>query len=144
MEEFIMLEEKVQEAEVEEVKAEEAKAEEVKEEKPAEQPAQQQGGMSLNDKNALIAFILACVGLVVCGGWFIGNVAGVVLGIIALSFGKKGVAENNPFKVFQKIAKPVAIAVIILSAILFVVYLIIAIVQGVAIAAAAIAAESAA
>ena len=100
--------------------------------------------MSLNDKNALIAFILACVGLVVCSGWFIGNIAGVVLGIISLNFNKKGVAEKNPFKVFQRIAKPLAIAVIVLSAVLFVVYLITAIVSGVAAAAAALAESSAA
>ena len=129
MEETIMPEEKkVQEAEVAEV--EEVKAEQ----QPAEQP---QEGLALNDKNALIAFILAVVGAVVCSGWFIGGVAGIVLAAISMKFNKKGQAGKNPFIIFQKIAKPVAIVVLILSIVLIVVWAIVGIVQLVAIAAAA-------
>ncbi|HNX15850.1 MAG TPA: hypothetical protein PKO28_00530 [Bacilli bacterium] len=70
------------------------------------------GGMSPNDKNALVSFILALVGLFLCET-FIGP---IVLGIISLSLNKKSNGGNKkPFTVFAKIAKPVAIIDIILG-----------------------------
>lgn len=89
---------------------------------------EQQGGLTPNCKNALIAFILAVVGFFASAA-----VVGFVLGIIALSFLKKidGEVENQPFKTFAKIAKPVAIVSIILSAamlVFWIVYIIVVVV----------------
>ena len=125
-----MEEEKKDVQEVEEVKAEEVRAEEA--------PAEQEGGMRPESKNALIAFILAVVGFGFACAWIAG-IVGVVLGIVSLSFHKKidRPVEQQPFKVFEKIAKIVAIVDIILGAVLFVVALIVMIVGAVAAAAAA-------
>ncbi len=122
-----MEEEKKDVQEVEEVKAEEPKAEE-----------QQQGGMQPNSKNALIAFILSVVGFGFAWSWYVA-IVGVILGIISLVFQKKiqGEVEQQPFKVFGKIAKILAIVDIIVGAIMFVVALIVTIVIAVGAAAAA-------
>lgn len=114
---------------------------EVVETKQEEAPKQeQQEGMTPNCKNALIAFIMAVVGLCFGAGWFVGGVVGLVGGILALSFLKKidGEVEKQPFKVFSKIAKPVAIVAIILSACMLLFWLIYTIV----IVAAAVAAAA--
>ena len=122
-----MEEEKKDVQEVEEVKAEEPKAEE-----------QQQSGMQPNSKNALIAFILSVVGFGFAWSWYVA-IVGVILGIISLVFQKKiqGEVEQQPFKVFGKIAKILAIVDIIVGAIMFVVALIVTIVIAVGAAAAA-------
>ena len=116
------------EEELKEVKAEEVKAEEVKEE-----PAEQQSGMQPNSKAALVSFILAVVGFGVSFAW-LAAIAGIVLGAISLHFNKKNQpeTEQQPFRVFAKIAKPVAIVDIILGAVMFVVYLVILIVTALA------------
>ena len=78
---------------------------EVVETKQEEAPKQeQQEGMTPNCKNALIAFIMAVVGFVIGFGWLVGAIAGIVLGILALSFLKKidGEVEKQPFTVFSK------------------------------------------
>ena len=125
-----MEEEKKDVQEVEEVKAEEVR--------PEEKPAEQQGGMQPNSKNALVAFILAVIGFGFSCGW-LAAIVGMILGIVSLSFQKKiqGEVEQQPFRVFGKIAKIVAIVDIILGAVLFVVALIVTIVTAVAAAAAA-------
>lgn len=112
-------------------------AEPVKEEQPAEQPAQE--GQDQN-KFSLVTFILSCVGFVVCWAWIIGGIAGIVLGAIALKRLPNCKSEQNPYRIFNKISKPVAIVDIIAGAIMTVVYtiyLILAIVAAVAGAAAA-------
>ena len=122
-----MEEEKKDVQEVEEVKAEEPKAEE-----------QQQGGMQPNSKNALIAFILSVVGFGFAWSWYVA-IVGVILGIISFAFQKKiqGEVEQQPFKVFGRIAKILALVDIIVGAIMFVVALIVTIVLAVGAAAAA-------
>ena len=114
---------------------EEVKAEEVREE---QQPAEQQSGMRPESKNALIAFILSVVGFGFAWSWYVA-IVGVVLGIVALAFHKKidREVEQQPFRVFGKIAKIVAVVDIIVGAIMFVVALIVTIVTLVAAAAAA-------
>ena len=89
-----------------------------------------------NAKKALTSFILSVVGFVVCGGWIIGGIAGIVLGAISLSMQKKieGEVTKQPHRVFRKIAKPVAIVDIILgaiSAVAWFIYLIVVIVAAV-------------
>lgn len=89
---------------------------------------QEQGGLTPNCKNALVAFILAVVGFFASAA-----VVGFVLGIVALSFLKKidGEVERQPFSTFAKIAKPVAIVAIILSAamlVFWIVYIIVVVV----------------
>ena len=113
-------------------------------EAPKEEP-KQEGGMTPNCKNALMAFIFAVVGLAFSWGWFIGSVAGLVLGILSVVFLKKveGEVEKQPFRTFSKIAKPLGIVAIILSACGLLFWLIYTIVI-VALAAAAAAAEAAA
>lgn len=125
-----MEEEKKDVQEVEEVKAEEVREE--------EKPAEQQGGMQPNSKNALIAFILAVVGFGFAWSWYVA-IVGTILGIISLVFQKKiqGEVEQQPFKVFGKIAKILAIVDIIVGAVMFVVALIVTIVLAVGAAAAA-------
>ena len=93
---------------------------------PKEEPKQEQSsGMGEANKYSLITFIIACIGLTICHGWFIGDlikggygscvwwiIAGVacaVLGIIAFSRVKNLKADKQPFKVFDKVSKPVAI-----------------------------------
>ena len=125
-----MEEEKKDVQEVEEVKAEEVRAEEAQ--------AEQQGGMQPNSKNALIAFILAVVGFGFAWSWYVA-IVGTILGIISLVFQKKiqGEVEQQPFKVFGKIAKILAIVDIIVGAVMFVVALIVTIVLAIGAAAAA-------
>ena len=100
---------------------------EVKEEpKQEEQPEQKQSsGLSENNKYSLITFILATLGLLICHGWFIGDIKGcgyakcvswviagiacAVLGIIANSRARNLKADRQPFKTFDKFSKPVAI-----------------------------------
>lgn len=92
------------------------------------------------NKTALIAFILACVGVAVCSGWIIGGIAGIILGVLAI---KKANASadvtQNPYKVFNKIAKIVGIVLVILSAILIVIWLIWTIVVALGVAVATVA-----
>ena len=110
--------------------------EEKKEVVAAEQP---QGGMTEQSKSALTAFILSMVGFLMSFAWLFA-IAGIVLGAIALGKGKRNDPETQqqPFKTFGRIAKPVAIVDIVLGAIMFVVYLVVLIVTVVgAIAAAA-------
>ena len=94
-----------------------------KEERAEEPQQQQEGGMTPNCKNALIAFILAVVGFGIGWVYGVGCIAGIVLGIISLSFLKKidGEVEKQPFRTFSKVAKPVAIVTIVWSAIWLVV-----------------------
>ena len=114
---------------VEEAKAEEAKAEEVHEEK--------QEGLASNSKMALISFILSVVGFGFAWGWFAALV-GTGLGIASLCVLKKNEpeTEQQPFKTFAKIAKPVAIVDIIAGAVMFLIALIVTIVGVIAAAAA--------
>lgn len=107
-------------------------AEEKKEEVVAE-PVKADG-----EKHTLITFILSCAGLVVAAGWFIGGIAAIVLGAISLK--RVGLADpqRNPYRVFKRIAKPVAIADIILgilSVIGWMIWLILVIVAAIAAAA---------
>ena len=112
------MEEEKKELEVEEVKAEET-------------PAQQEGGMAQNSKFALIGFILAVVGFTFAWGWFATSWIGIGLGIASLILLKKNQpeTEQQPFKTFARIAKPVAIADIIIGAVMFVVAIIVSVVQ---------------
>ncbi|MCB9498144.1 MAG: hypothetical protein H6688_01640 [Erysipelotrichaceae bacterium] len=102
-------------------------------EEPRQAPASAE--MNPNDKNALIAFILSIVGFCLSCGWIIGGIAGVVLGIVSLSFNtKSNGGHKKPFTIFTKIAKPVAIVSIVFGAIAIVGYtiaLIAAIVSGI-------------
>ena len=92
--------------------------------------------MSEQSKSALISFILAVVGATFAFGWWMGIVA-VPLGIVSLSFLKKNDPETQeqPFMTFAKVARPVAIAAIIVGAIMFVIALIVTIVTAAAAAA---------
>lgn len=94
------------------------------EEKKEEQPQQenQQGGLDEVSKFSLITFILACVGLAVCGGWIVGGIACTVLGSISLGRVKKCNAQKQPFRTFERVAKPVAIVDIILGIIVAIAY----------------------
>ncbi len=105
---------------------------------------EQPQGMTPNCKKALIALILAVGGVGIGFGWLVGGIAGIVLGLVSLSFlGKiEGEVERQPFRTFSKIAKPVAIVAIIVSAIMFVIYLIYFIIWIVAVVAAAAEAAS--
>ena len=112
-------------------------AEPVAEEKPAEQPAEQNQDQN---KYSLVTFILACVGVVVCWGWIIGGIAGIVLGAMALKRVPNCKSEQNPYRVFNKISKPVAIVDIIagiVCTILYSIFFIIWIVAAIAAAASA-------
>lgn len=105
---------------------EEVKAEEVREE---QKPAEQEGGMRPESKNALIAFILSVVGFGFAWASY-ASIVGCILGIIALVFHKKidREVEQQPFRVFGKIAKILGIVDIIVGAISFLVWIIVAIV----------------
>ena len=111
-------------------------AEPVKEEQPAEQPAQE--GQDQN-KFSLVTFILSCVGFVVCWAWIIGGIAGIVLGAIALKRLPNCKSEQNPYRIFNKISKPVAIVDIVAGIICTIIYTILFIIWivGVVVAAAA-------
>ena len=113
---------------------EEVKAEEVRE----EQPQQQEGGMRPESKNALIAFILSVVGFGFAWASY-ASIVGTILGIIALVFHKKidREVEQQPFRVFGKIAKILGIVDIIVGAVSFLVWIIVGIVLAVGAAAAA-------
>lgn|GEM_PF-3207403 len=116
-------------------------AEPVAEEKPAEQPQQQpaQQGQDQN-KYSLVTFILAVVGFVVCWGWIIGGIAGIILGAMALKRVPNCKSEQSPYRVFNKISKPVAIVDIIagiVCTILYTIFFILWIVAAIAAAAAA-------
>ena len=128
------------EEEKKELEAEEVKAEEVKEEPKHEDNG---GGMQPNSKFALISFILAVLAFSFAWGW-LGALVGVGLGIASLIVLKKNVpgTEQQPFKTFAKIAKPVAIASIIIGGIMFLVALIVTIVGAVIAAAEAAAAAT--
>ena len=82
------------------------------------------------NKNALVAFILSIAGFTVSSAWLF-SAAAVVLGIVALNYLQlnKEEPEEQPFRTFGRIAKPVAIVDICLGAVLFVVYLIVLIVK---------------
>ena len=117
-------------------------AEPVAEEKPAEQPQQQPAQQGEQDQNkySLVTFILACVGVVVCWGWIIGGIAGIILGAMALKRVPNCKSEQNPYRVFNKISKPVAIVDIIagiICTILYTIFFILWIVGAVVAAAAA-------
>ena len=110
---------------------------EVVEEVKAEQ-APEQVDSEQNLKNVLISFILAVAGFVVSAS----AIVTMVLGIISLNFLKKvpGQVTKAPHKVFQKIAKPVAIVDIVLGIVVTVVYIVLLIVWIVGLAIAATAA----
>ncbi|MFA7032795.1 MAG: hypothetical protein WC201_04460 [Bacilli bacterium] len=107
-------------------------------EEPKQTPVN--SGMHPDDKNALIAFILALAGFFISYGWIIGGAASIVLGIVSLNFNTKSNGGNKkPFTIFTKIAKPVAIVSIVFGAIAVVVYTIVTIAAAVgAISAASI------
>ena len=111
------MEEEKKEIEVEEEPKEEVKAE----------PAQ--GGMAEGDKFVLITFILAVVSYVLCSGWIVGAIGGIVTSAIALGRTKKpefNEATRNPYKVFARIAKPLAIVALVVSIIATILWLIFA------------------
>ncbi len=98
---------------------------EVVEEVKAEQ-APEQVDSEQNLKNVLISFILAVAGFVVSAS----AIVTMILGIISLNFLKKvpGQVTKAPHKVFQKIAKPVAIVDIVVGIVVTVAYIVWAIV----------------
>ena len=106
----------------------------VTEEKP--EPVAQE-----NTKGALVCFILAIVSIAVSWGWIIGGIAGIICGAIALKKLKTlGEITTNPYRVFVKIAKPVAIVGLIfgiLSIVTYTIVLVVAIAGAIAAAAAA-------
>ena len=114
-------------------------AEPVAEEKPAEEPKQEpaQQGQDQN-KYSLVTFILACVGVVVCWGWIVGGIAGIILGAMALKRLPNCKSEQNPYRIFNKISKPVAIVDIVAGIICTIIYTILFIIWivGVVVAAA--------
>ncbi len=103
---------------------------------PQEQP--QNGEMTPQSKSALTSFILAAVGFLLGFAWLF-SVAGIVLGLISLSKlkGNDPETEQQPYKTFGRVAKPVAIVDIVLGAVMFVVYLVLFILEIVAAVAAA-------
>ena len=105
---------------------EEPKAEAVEEPKQEEQSQD----MTPESKNSLISFILAVVGFGLAWGWLFAIVS-VVLGIVSLNFlnQNKKETEQQPYRTFGRIAKPVAIVDIALGAVMFVIYLIVFIVS---------------
>lgn len=94
-----------------------------------------------NLKNVLISFILSVAGFVISAG----AIVPIVLGAIALNMLKKvpGQVTKAPHKVFQKIAKPVAIVDIIFGCLITLGYIIWAIVAIVIAAGAAAAVANA-
>ena len=128
---------------VEETKAEEEKVEAVE---PVEAPKAEEAAAERVDdegdvKNALISFILAAAGIILCET----GIGMLILGIVSLALQKKikGKVEKKPHAVFLKIAKPVAIVDIILGALILVglfIWLVVWLIM-LAVAAAAAAAE---
>ena len=113
-------------------------AEEEKKEVVAEEP-RQESGMTEQSRSALTAFILSIIGFVVAWGPVV-SVAGIILGAISLGTGKRNnpETEQQPFRTFGKIAKPVGIVDIIAGAgmtIFWIVYLIVVVIAA-AVAAA--------
>lgn len=107
----------------------------VVEQEPVEekQPvAQEENGGSDANKFSLITFILSCVGFTVLWAWIVGGIAGVILGLISLKRLPNSQPTRNPYKVFDRISKPVAIVDIALGAVMAVVYTITTIVAIVA------------
>ena len=119
----------------EEKKVEEATVEEVKAEEVQEQPSE---GLRPESKNALMSFIFSVVGFAFAFA-HLASIVGVIFGIVALVFHKKidREVEQQPFRVFGKIAKIVGLVDIIAGAISFVVWLIVTIVAVVGAAIAA-------
>lgn len=113
-------------------------AEEEKKEVAAVEEQQSQEGMTKQSKGALTAFILSVVGLFFC--WSPAGIVAIVLGIVSLATGKKNNPETQqqPFKVFGRIAKPVGIVDIVAGAIASLVWLIVLIVWAVGLAVAAV------
>ena len=125
---------------VEETKAEEEKVEAVEPVK-AEEAAAERVDDEGDVKNALISFILAAAGIILCET----GIGMLILGIVSLALQKKikGKVEKKPHAVFLKIAKPVAIVDIILGALILVglfIWLVVWLIM-LAVAAAAAAAE---
>ena len=79
----------------------------VEAEQPAEQPQPAQQPEDPN-KFSLITFIMALVGLAVCFAP-VGSVAGVILGALSAKRLKVSNPDRNPFKVFDKVSKPVSL-----------------------------------
>lgn len=113
---------------------EERKEEVVVNEEPAAEQEQQQGGMKPESKKALVSFILSIVGFGFACAWYVA-IVGVVLGIVSLALNRS--TDQQPFRTFSKVAKPVGIVDIILGSIMFIVAIIVTIVTIVAAAIAA-------
>ena len=124
----------IEEEELEEVEEEEL----VDEEELDVSKEQEGGGMKPESKNALLAFIFAVVGFAFAFASY-ASIGGVIFGIVSLVFHKKIDKEvtQQPFRVFGKIAKIVAIVDIICGAISFLIWIIVAIVLAATAAAAA-------
>lgn len=126
------MEEEVKEVEV---------VEEVKQDESQQQNQQPQGKeMTEQSKSALTSFILAAIGFLLGFAWLF-SVAGIVLGCISLGKlkGNDPETEQQPYKTFGRVARPVAIVDIVLGAVMFVVYLVILILKIVAAVAEAVA-----
>ena len=110
----------------EELKEVEAVEEPKEQEAQQQQPQQQQGNeMTEQSKSALTSFILAAVGFLLGFAWLF-SIAGIVLGAISLNKlkGNDPETEQQPYKTFGRVAKPVAIVDIVLGAVMFVLYLV--------------------
>ncbi len=101
--------------------AEEEKKNEVVEAKVEEKKSE---GLDELSHSALVNFVLACVGFTVGTGWIVGGVAGLILCIISLNntLALKSEPSVQPYRAFHRIAKPVAIVGIVLSAVAIVAY----------------------
>ena len=84
-------------------------------EEPKQEPIQQSDSTDQDNTYALVTFIISCVGFVVCAGWIVGGIACFVLGFIALNRSKNFKTVRQPFKTFQRVAKPVAIFDIVIG-----------------------------
>ena len=115
---------------MEEEKKEVVAAEEAQEPEREEQ----KGGMKPESKKALVSFILSIVGFGFACAWYVA-IVGVILGIVSLALNRN--TDQQPFRTFSKVAKPVGIVDIILGSIMFLVAIIVTIVTIVAAAAAA-------
>ena len=96
-------------------------------EEPQEEakPVEEKNNSEDPNMYSLATFIIATVGLMLCHGWFIGDIRGcgygtcvwwviagiacAVLGLVALPRVKKLNANKQPFKVFDKFSKIIAI-----------------------------------
>ena len=104
---------------------EEERKEEIVVNEPEQPEQKQEGGRSPQSSAALTSFILAMIGFVVSFAWLFA-IAGIILGAISLKKGKGNnpETEQQPFRVFGRIAKPVAIVDIILGIGMFILYLV--------------------